>query len=384
MEISIIIPTFNEAQNLTILIPRIFEIMNQNGLKAQVIVVDDNSPDGTWEIAQNLAHSFNLKLVRRFDERGLSSAVLEGFRHAQGEILTVMDADLSHPPEKIPEMVKLIEAGFADMVIGSRYVEGGEFKNWPPFRRFISKCATGMAKIVCDIKDPITGFFSLKKKILNGIELNPKGFKISLEILVRCNLKKVIEIPITFTDRKFGESKLNQRVILDYIFHLLALFFYKNPSILQFLKFCVVGTSGIFVNLLFYTLMIYLFKVNYLVAATVSFCIAASSNYYFNLNWTFHKSLPFPRWQSYIKFFSVSLMGYAINILVLYIMVEKFGLYKLISQAIAIIIATSNNFLGSKVWAFKSRFQTPKLKTESGHEQLAQSSRLKGERIEIS
>jgi len=357
MDISIIIPTFNEAQNLPILIPRIFDIMNENRLKAEVIVVDDNSPDRTWEIAQNLSHSFALKVVRRFGERGLSSAVLEGFRHAQGEILTVMDAGLSHPPDKIPEMVRLIEAGSADMVIGSRYIQGGEFKNWPAVRKFISKSATGMAKIVCNVKDPMAGFFSLKKGILKGVELSPKGFKIGLEILVKCNLKKVIEIPTTFTDRRFGKSKLNWRVMLDYIFHLLALFFYKNSSISQFLKFCVVGTSGVFVNLFFYTLMIYVFKVNYLVAATISFCIAVSSNYYFNLNWTFNKNVPLPGWQSYIRFFSVSLMGYLVNILVLYIMVEKFELHKLISQVIAIIIATSNNFLGSKIWAFECRSQ---------------------------
>lgn len=353
MDVSIIIPTYNEAQNLPILIPGIFEIMHQNRLKAEVIVIDDDSPDRTWEVAQNLSPSFDVKVVRRLNEKGLSTAVLEGFNRAKADILTVMDGDLSHPPEKIPEMVKLIQSDIADMVIGSRYVEGGELMDWSHIRKFISKCAIYMAKIVCDLRDPMSGFFSFKKQILNGVKLNPKGFKIGLEIIIKGNLKNITEIPITFTDRKFGESKLNQKVIFDYVFHLLALFSHKNPGPLEFFKFCLVGISGVFVNLFFYALMIYSFKISYLIAATISFCIAVSSNYYLNLNWTFRKNAVSPRGESYIKFVIISLVGYILNISVLYILVEKCGFHELISQLIAIIAATLNNFLGSKMWAFK-------------------------------
>ena len=353
MHVSVIIPTYNEAENLPILIPQIFKIMHQNKLKAEVIIVDDDYPDRTWEIAQKLSSNLNMKVIRRINEKGLSSAVLEGFKHTESEILTVMDADLSHAPERIPEMVKLIQTGAADMVIGSRYIKNGKLKDWSYFRKFISKCATYMAKIVCDLRDPMSGFFSFKKQILNGVKLNPKGFKIGLEIIIKGNLKNITEIPITFTDRKFGESKLNQKVIFDYVFHLLALFSHKNPGPLEFFKFCLVGISGVFVNLFFYALMIYSFKISYLIAATISFCIAVSSNYYLNLNWTFRKNAVSPRGESYIKFVIISLVGYILNISVLYILVEKCGFHELISQLIAIIAATLNNFLGSKMWAFK-------------------------------
>ena len=232
MDLTVVIPTYNEAKNIPILVERIFKVFHEHNLDGEVIIVDDNSPDGTWEVARQLEGTNNLRVLRRVDKRGLSSAVLYGIQQARGNIIGVMDGDLSHPPEKIPELVKPILSGESDFVIASRYVKGGNIENWPFSRRASSKLATLAARGLTHIKDPMSGFFFFRKEVLDGVELSPRGFKIGLEILVKGKYKKVTEVPIIFSDRKYGASKLSGSVILDYFSHLLRLyrhrFFGKN------------------------------------------------------------------------------------------------------------------------------------------------------------
>jgi dolichol-phosphate mannosyltransferase len=228
MDLTVVIPTYNEAKNITILVERTFKVFHECNLDAELIIVDDDSPDRTWEVAQQLKSTYcNLEVLRRFDKRGLSSAVLDGIQLARGNIIGVMDADLSHPPEKIPELVKPIMSQQSDLVIGSRYVKGGDTENWPFKRKVSSKLATLTARGLTQIKDPMSGFFFLKKNVIEGVELNPKGFKIGLEILVKGRYKNATEIPILFRDRKYGASKLSAEVISEYLSQILRLYAYK-------------------------------------------------------------------------------------------------------------------------------------------------------------
>ncbi|MEQ9618253.1 MAG: polyprenol monophosphomannose synthase [Deltaproteobacteria bacterium] len=228
MDITLIVPTYNEAENIPLLVELIFRNFEEANLEGSVVIVDDNSPDETWKKAEELKKSHTrLAVMRRLNERGLSSAVLEGFRASRSKILGVMDADLSHPPEKIPELVNPIIEGEADIVIGSRYINRGEIEEWSLSRKISSRLATLAACGLTSIKDPMSGFFFLKRDVIDNVELNPKGFKIGLEILVRGNYERVIEVPITFRDRMYGETKLNSNVILDYLIQVAGLYIYK-------------------------------------------------------------------------------------------------------------------------------------------------------------
>ena len=228
MEISIVIPTYNESENLPILIEKISGVMDGSKIPGNIIVVDDDSPDGTWKTALELKKTFkNLEVLRRQDKRGLSSAVLEGFSMSKSPILGVMDADLSHPPEKIPELVEPIIKGHADITIGSRYIDEGGTEKWSAGRRIYSKIATLLVLGLTKVKDPMSGFFFLRREVIENRELNPLGFKIGLEILVRGDYENVTEVPILFGDRIHGESKLGRGVVFDYLIHVSNLYIYK-------------------------------------------------------------------------------------------------------------------------------------------------------------
>jgi dolichol-phosphate mannosyltransferase len=223
--LSIIVPTYNESRNIEELLTRIFTALKPNYTPYEVIVVDDNSPDGTAQIAEALKSKFDLRVVKRPRKIGLASAVLNGFKLATGDILCVMDADLSHPPEAVPEMYKAISNGDFDIVIGSRCVEGGGATNWPWYRRFGSSFAQLLAKPITHVNDSTSGFFMIKKSVLESADINPIGFKILLEILVKGNYSKIKEIPIVFNDRGGGKSKLGMKQTMEYLKQLGLIYF---------------------------------------------------------------------------------------------------------------------------------------------------------------
>lgn len=228
MEITLVIPTYNESENLPILLEKVFDAFRSAGLDGRVIVVDDNSPDGTWKTAEELKDRYpGLEVLRRINKRGLSSAVLDGFGMSKSDILGVMDADLSHPPEKIPEMVEPLLRGEADIVIGSRYIKMGGTEDWALRRKISSRIATLAVIGLTSVKDPMSGFFFLKREVIENVELSPEGFKIALEILVRGKFDRVVEVPIIFRDRVYGETKLSGGVILDYLYHVAKLYGFK-------------------------------------------------------------------------------------------------------------------------------------------------------------
>ncbi|MFH1977834.1 MAG: polyprenol monophosphomannose synthase [Candidatus Aenigmatarchaeota archaeon] len=224
IEVSVIIPTYNEKDNVKRLLPEIFSTFSKNNIRGEVIIVDDNSPDGTAEVVKKMEKRFQVHVVKRRGKLGLSSAVLRGFKEAKGDILGVMDADFSHPVNKIPYMIKALKTN--DIVIGSRYVPGGGIKNWPLKRKIVSKGATLLAAPVTNIKDPMSGFFFLRKSVIKGVKLNPRGYKIGLEILVKGKYEKAKEISYVFKDRAEGDSKLGIDEMVDYMVHVAGLYWH--------------------------------------------------------------------------------------------------------------------------------------------------------------
>ncbi len=224
--ISIVIPTYNERENIETLIPEIFLTFSGNNIKGEVIIVDDDSPDGTWKVAEKMEKMYKLKVIRRKNKRGLGSAVVDGLKHAKGDVIGVMDADLSHPPEKIPELVKEIIKGNG-MAVGSRKIGEGRTEEWPLTRKVISWGAGLLARPLVSVKDPMSGFFFFNKNVIKGTELNPTGYKIGLEIMVKGNPSSIKEIPFVFRDRKFGESKLTLFEDIRYLYHLIKLYWFK-------------------------------------------------------------------------------------------------------------------------------------------------------------
>ena len=224
MKLSVIVPTYQERENIGLLADRIDSVMN--GRDYEIIVVDDNSPDGTAEAAQALAQRYPVKVIKRVNERGLGTAVLEGFRHAGGEAVGVIDADLQHPPEVIGDLVAAMEDG-ADIAIASRYMQGGGVRDWSLLRRIKSMGAGILAKPLTRVKDPMSGCFMVTREIAGGNNFRPIGYKILLEILVKARYRRVVEVPYTFGTRHAGESKLDISEHLRYLKLLLRLYLYK-------------------------------------------------------------------------------------------------------------------------------------------------------------
>ncbi len=235
LDLSIIVPTFHESGNLVQLFRRIEATVEKANLRSEIVVVDDNSRDGTVELCATHQSSVPVRLIVRTDERGLSGAVLRGFQAARGEILLVMDADLSHPPERIPDLVDALTRTShhdepAEMVIGSRYVSGGSTtEDWGWMRWINSKVATLAARPFASVKDPMAGYFALRRQSYESAAhlLDPIGYKIGLEMIVKCNFRNVKEVPIEFCNRTVGESKLNLRQQLNYLTHIKRLGAYR-------------------------------------------------------------------------------------------------------------------------------------------------------------
>ncbi|HEV2296077.1 MAG TPA: polyprenol monophosphomannose synthase [Tepidisphaeraceae bacterium] len=245
-QVSIIIPTLNEAENLPVLVPRIDQVLRGGGMKYEVIVVDDDSRDDTRAVCARLSEQYPLALiVRQNIKDGLSGAVLQGMAAASGRTLVVMDADLQHPPEKIPELVDALDAG-ADFAIGSRYVPGGSTaQRWSPLRKVNSWAATFLARPFAGrTHDPMSGFFALRRQTyLGATRLTPLGYKIALELMCKARVRDVREVPIHFGMRERGQSKLTLKQQFRYLEHLSRLYDFTFPRASPIVKF-LIGTAA--------------------------------------------------------------------------------------------------------------------------------------------
>ena len=219
--VCVVVPTLNEAENVAALVEHIMRVAPGCG---EIIVVDDGSVDGTRDLVRGLAAAYPVRLVERnAPTLGLSGAVMAGARLADGEVLVVMDADLSHPPEAIPNLLQPLLDGRADMVIGSRYVRGGTTPGWPLYRKAMSRLAAAMAYPLTGVHDSMCGFFAIRRSLLLELAPAATGFKIAFETIARGGKRlRVLEVPIAFRDRARGQSKMSFGVALLFAFRWLA------------------------------------------------------------------------------------------------------------------------------------------------------------------
>ena len=314
--ISIIVPTFREALNIPHLSQAIAEAMVAASYDYEIIFADDDSRDGTEAACAELSTRYPVRLLTRRADPGLSQSVIDGIFAATGKYVVVMDADLSHPPEKIQPMIRLLEAGNADFIWGSRYAGGGSLdESWSFYRKLNSKIATLPALLLVRVKDPMSGFFAMKRADMPPREnLAPLGYKIGLEICVKRGFPpaRVAEVPIHFQDRQYGESKLSLQQQLLYLRHIARLYRHKWPQFVAFSLFCSVGLVGMIVDLAFYMLLLS-FGIDHVVARGASFWPAATTTWFLNRNITFRKRDKVPILGQWVKFLSSCGIGFLVN-----------------------------------------------------------------------
>jgi len=218
LKFSIVVPTYNEAGGIERLVATVSDVFRANDLDGEIIVVDDNSPDGTGDIVERLAQTYPVRCLHRPGKMGLSSGVIDGWKFARPEsqALGAMDADFSHDASIIPRMVDALSNGYG-LAIGSRYVKGGGIENWPLKRKITSLVAIALAKPLTPVNDITSGYFLVKREAIEGVDLDPIGFKIGLEVIAKARYGRALEVPYVFTDRIEGVSKLNQNEILNYL-----------------------------------------------------------------------------------------------------------------------------------------------------------------------
>lgn len=226
-KVSIVIPTYNEKENLSPLLSELFNYVDRDKFEAEIIIVDDNSPDGTGDVAEKLKSQYNIKVIHRAGKLGLGSAVREGFAAANGEIIGVMDADLSHDPAYLNKMLDAVSEGGADIVIGSRFQETSVVEGWKWWRRLISETGVFLTRVLTGVRDPLSGYFFFQKCVIDGVQLDTTGYKILLEILIKGKYKKAKEIPFRFRIRKFSTSKLDRKEYWLFLSQILRYSWYK-------------------------------------------------------------------------------------------------------------------------------------------------------------
>ena len=231
MQVSIIVPTYNEKDNIKPLVERIARALRDR--EYEIVIIDDNSPDGTAQLAADLGQTYPVRVIKRRGKFGLGSAIIEGFKNSAGEIMGVIDADLQHPPEVIPELVTTIENG-ADIAIASRHVPGAGVENWTAFRRAVSKGAIFLARPLTKVKDPMSGYFFIERRVIEKGEFTATGYKLLLEILAKGKYHQVKEVPYVFRSRQAGKSKLGLTEYLRYLSLLSHLYWHKAKSKLTF------------------------------------------------------------------------------------------------------------------------------------------------------
>lgn len=356
LSVDIVVPAYQESENIKPLVARISAVREQSDFGINVFIVDDNSQDGTEEAVADLALDWVSLIVRKKD-RGLSSAVLRGLDEGSGDIVLVMDADLSHPAEAIPSMVNEIKNG-ADFVVGSRYIAGGSTDDdWGFYRWLNSQAATLLARPFVNIKDPMSGFFAMpRRQYEQAEELNPIGYKIGLELVVKCNCKKAVEVPIHFTDRVHGESKLTLKEQLKYIQHVRRLFLFKYAHSSEVVQFLAVGASGTLVNLGVLSLLIAL-AVNAKLAFAFAIIVSVCTNFLLNRRFTFSHSREESMLGQFPKYVASVSVGMAVNYGVVLLLSEAYPEMRVQFIAmIGIVAAMSFNFISMKFVVFKRRF----------------------------
>jgi dolichol-phosphate mannosyltransferase len=363
----LIVPTYNESRNVEAIVQRLTGLLDPvMPDDYEIILVDDNSPDRTWEIAALMQKDYpQLQVMRRQEERGLSTAVIRGWQAARGEVLGVIDGDLQHPPEVLLQLLQAIEQG-ADLAVASRHVEGGGVSDWSPARRFLSRGAQVLGLLVLPnvvgrVSDPMSGYFMVRRSAIAEAVLSPVGYKILLEVIGRGNIGEIGEVGYVFQERQAGESKVTWRQYVEYLMHLVRLRVTQGRigrlhrkfqmPIGRFMRFGLVGLSGVFVDMaMFYllsdpTTLAWGLTRSKIIASEV----AIINNFLWNDRWTFgdissHQKGWKKRLKRFIKFNLICLAGLILNVLLLNILFNAFGINRYLANLIAIAAVTVWNF----------------------------------------
>jgi dolichol-phosphate mannosyltransferase len=351
--LSLVIPTYNEGKNVQKIVKLLSQQLDAAIPEAyELIVVDDNSPDRTWEIAQEIMPDYpQLRVMRRIEERGLSTAVIRGWQAARGEVLGVIDADLQHPPELLLKLWGEIKRG-GDLAVASRHVEGGGVSDWSVIRRFLSRGAQTLGLIILPevigrVSDPMSGYFMVRRRCIAGRTLSPLGYKILIEVLARGKVPWIGEVGYVFQEREEGESKVTSKQYIDYLRHLVRLRFSLGP-IARFFRFGLVGFSGVFVDLgVFYLLRSQ--DVGLTSSAAISGELAIINNFLWNDFWTFGDISSLQpgkrqRLKRLLKFNIICLAGLALNVLIVNFFFNFLGINEYVAKLIAIAAVTVWNF----------------------------------------
>ncbi len=353
---SLVIPTYNESQNIKEIVLALSELLDEflpNNY--ELIIVDDDSPDRTWEIADALTSDFpQLKVVRRIGERGLSTAVVRGWQNAVGEVLGVIDGDLQHPPERLVKLLTALRNG-ADLAVASRHVDSGGVSDWSLGRRFLSRGAQLLGLIILPgivgrVSDPMSGYFVVRRQAICDRPLDPVGYKILIEVLAKGEIFNISEIGYVFQERQEGKSKVTWKQYVEYISHLVRLRLGLG-NFGRFIRFGLVGFSGLFVDMI----VLYLLHDPACLAWDLTLSkflageIAIINNFIWNDAWTFIDiSSTQASWKSkskrFIKFNLVCLVGLGLSNLLLNLFVGIFHIQYQFANLMAIAIVIVWNF----------------------------------------
>ena len=352
--VTVLIPTLNEVENIDPLMERILSATKDNDFVVEITVVDGGSTDGTQEKVSEWSRKASVRLTTTDGKGGLSGDIVYGGEMARTDVVVVMDADLSHPPEALPSMIRPILDGTHDMAIGSRYIPGGETPGWPWTRRIVSRTATLLAWPLVSVNDPMSGFFAVRREDLLRFGKEATGFKIALEIAAKGgDSLRVTEIPITFIDRERGASKFGTSEIFTCLKQMLLL---AGGAVSSgtVLRFAAVGSMGVIVDYLIFSLLLSL-NVGVIPSHIVSFFGATIFNFFLNARWAFANTARFsnqPQWQLYAFFLIVCVLALFLRGAVLAVLTEAVGWSPRIAIFFAIGSATIVNFVGSAFFVF--------------------------------
>lgn len=378
IDLSIVLPTYNEVQTIPETLRQLNAVLHGvAGLSYEILVVDDDSPDRTWEVAQRLASQAeyaNVRVMRRQTERGLATAVIRGWQASRGRILGVMDADLQHPPEVMAGLLAAIRDG-ATLAVGSRTAQGGGVSDWNLGRRMLSRGAQLLGllilpEVIGRVGDAMSGCLLIRREALTGIVLRPRGYKILVEVLARGRVPNVAEVGYVFRERRLGSSNVSLRVYLEYLQQLLQLRFallLRN----SFARFCMVGACGVLIDMLVLYLLSDPSRLHW--GLTRSKIIAAElaliSNFLMNDAWTFAARIGAQRgmrakFHRFLKFNAICGVGLVLNVAILNLLFNVFGMNRYLANALAILLVTLWNYSLNAKFGWRTTETTMPLKDE--------------------
>lgn len=353
--VSVIVPVFREAANIEDLAHALDSALTAAGLQWELLLVDDDSRDGSDEVARRLARDLPVRFeIHGGKQRDLSLSVLQGLRSARFERIVVMDADLSHPPERIPDLLNALEQGV--IAVGSRYASDGSLDpGWSPWRRLVSRAGTLLAAPLTACADPMSGFFAVDRRSLpEPGSLRPLGYKIGLELIVRGRLA-VREVPIDFRDRRKGTSKLDWRQQLKFLRHLTRLYRFRFPLLARLSRFGLVGASGFVVDVSCWQGLQWL-GLEHRWARFLSFWPAVTWNWRWNRVFTFDDRPPAPPAHQWLQFIAASLIGLVTNVgtyVALTGTVAFFDAYRLLAMLAGVFVGMTANFAVADRFVFR-------------------------------